>query len=734
MRKTWLALVVAQWVALAFASPVAAQGSDTPVATESKEINVDFSADALNYDNEADIVTARGSVLMTREAARLNADEVIWNRKTGQVNAKGNVRVISANGDVAYGDAVELTDELKDGVVENMLLILEDGSRIAANRASRTGEITRIERGSYTPCRVVDDAGCPKEPVWKITAVEVVHDPVKNRIHYKNARLELFGLPIMTLPSFSHIADNRGGTGFLLPDIQYSRTNGFEIAQPYYFLLDRNRDLTVTPHLFTNANPALEGRYRALTGNGAYQVGAYLTYGTRNPITPTAPLQGGEVRGYLESSGKFQLNPQWSIRGSLRLASDRTFLRRYDISRDDRLRTMFDIERVTRTSYFSIQGWGFQTLRPLERQGLVPIALPIIDYRKRFEDFGGGRAEIQLNSLAVARTKGQDTERAFASARWDLRRIIGTGQEVLLTGFVRGDVYHSDNSLSTVTALYRGQDGWSARGIAAAAAEIRWPLIGPAFGGTQRLTPRIQLIASPSTNNLRVPNEDSRSVDLEDSNLFSLNRFPGYDRWENGARVTVGADWSLDLKGFSLNSNVGLSYRLSAKPTLFPDGTGLTDRTSDIVGRTTIKLRRMISFTHRFRLDKDNLAIRRNEVDATVGTDKTYATLGYLRLNRNIGPQLEDLRDREEIRAGGRVQLSRYWSMFGSAIVDLTGKSDDPTTINDGFSPIRHRVGFAYEDDCLRLSLTWKRDYDPSGDVRRGNSYVIRLSFRNLGR
>ena len=94
--------------------------------------------------------------------------------------------------------------------------------------------------------------------------------------------------------------------------------------------------------------------------------------------------------------------------------------------------------------------------------------------------------------------------------------------------------------------IYRGTDGWHARGIGALAADIKWPFVGPLFGGTQRLSPRVQLVLTPPTPNLDIPNEDARSVDLEDSNLFALNRFPGYDRWEDASRVTYGVDWSLE--------------------------------------------------------------------------------------------------------------------------------------------------------------------------------------------
>jgi len=332
------------------------------------------------------------------------------------------------------------------------------------------------------------------------------------------------------------------------------------------------------------------------------------------------------------------------------------------------------------------------------------------------------------------RSAGQDTQRAFAGARWDLRRILPSGQEVKLTAYGRADAYHTDEILSTATVDYRGQQGWTGRALGALAAEVRWPLVGGLFGGQQRLTPRLQVVGTPRTANLRVPNEDARAVDLEDSNLFSLNRFAGYDRWEDSSRVSYGLDWAWDAPGLRIDANVGQSYRMTSKLTPFPDGTGLSGRTSDIVGRTNLRFKNFISFTHRYRLDKDSLAIRRNEIDATVGNTKTYATVGYLRLNRNIGPQLEDLRDREEVRLGGRLQFARYWSLFGSTIVDMTGRREDPASLADGYEPVRHRIGLTYEDDCLTFGFTWRRDYDAQGDALRGNTFQLRLSFRNLGR
>src|SRR5205085_11975610 len=136
-------------------------------------------------------------------------------------------------------------------------------------------------------------------------------------------------------------------------------------------------------------------------------------------------------------------------------------------------------------------------------QRQIPIALPAIDARVRLgDDVLGGKVELQANSLSIIRIDGQDTQRAFASARWDLRRLTPWGQELDLTGLARGDVYHTDDSAATVVPIYRGTDGWHTRGIAALAADLKWPFVGPAFGGVQRFVPRLQLVLTPPTPNL----------------------------------------------------------------------------------------------------------------------------------------------------------------------------------------------------------------------------------------
>lgn len=731
--------------------------------TPSLPREVDFEADSASYDNVRDIITASGNVSLSDGVQTVRADELEWDRRNQIINASGNilvkredrsvrgdnaqwnlvaktiqvggnVRLVDEAGNQLYTQSVELDDAFETGAIEDVLVALRAGGRLAARSGERGDDGTVIlNDAAYTACKVQDPDGCGKDPSWRVTADQVTFDPATNVVDFNGAMLELFGRRILPLPGLAVRTDGRAISGFLTPNLRISESNGVEVSGNYYQRFGDNKDLLLGAHVYTEVAPMVSAEWRHLTDKGAYQITGHATNSSRISTFTGTPETQNAFRGHLFANGRFQFTPEWSFTGSVRLASDRTFLRRYDISRDDRLRSTFNLERIDDDSYFSLAGWATQTLQLGTPQGQVPLALPVIDYRRRIaEPTFGGTVELQANTLAIVRKAGQDTQRAFAGAKWDLRKLTNFGQVVTLTALARGDVYHTDSTQLTSTAIYRGNPGWETRAVALAAVDIEWPLVGEAFGGTQVLKPRIQLVATPPIRNLAVPNEDSRAIDLEDSNLFALNRFPGYDRVEDGVRVTYGADWELLRPGWRIKATIGQSYRLDKDPAILPDGTGLSERFSDFVGRTEVRFRDRVKLTHRYRLDQDNLAIRRNEFDATIGNERDYIELGYLKLDRNI-TVLEDLQDREELRAAARLSFARYWSVFGSGVLNLTDRDEDPTLASDGFEPIRTRLGVAYEDDCLEFGLTWRRDYVTAGDAERGNTFQLFFSLKNLG-
>lgn len=721
----------------------AKEDQDTTLVSENRDTTpiagtniIAFEADSIEYENElgSEIITAIGNVLLSSEDQSVRADTITWHRRSQTIIANGNVRLVDESGNQLFTERLELTERFESGAIDELLLSLRAGGRLAAQGGirERNGDVI-LSQAAYTACPVTTLEGCDKTPSWRITANRIIYDPKDNTVSFDGAVLELFGTRMLPMPGLSFRTDGNAISGFLVPDLRVSESNGVEISGSYYWRIANDRDLTVGGRFFTEATPLISTEWRHLTSGGAYQISAYATHSRRISSFTGSPTTERDLRGYIFANGRFQITPKWSVTGSLRRASDRTFLRRYDISRDDRLRSNYNIERISENSYLSIAGWATQTLRLEAPQGQVPMALPAIDYRHRFSDvFGGGSIQLQANTLSLVRDQGQDTQRAFASARWDLKKLTSLGQIVTFSALARGDVYHSAENGLTTTEIYRGNSGWQGRTIGIGAIDVEWPFVGNALGGTQVFKPRVQLVASPAIKNLEIPNEDSRAIDLEDSNLFALSRFPGYDRVEDGIRLSYGVDWELNRPGWRVKTSVGQSYRFDSQRAILPDGTGLSDRVSDFVGRTEVRFKDTVKLTHRFRIDKDNFAVRRNEFDATIGNSQNYIELGYLRLDRDI-EDFEDLQDREELRAAARIAFARYWSIFGSGVFNLTDRNEDPSFISDGFEPIRTRLGIAYRDECLEFGLTWRRDYVTAGDAERGDTFQLTFALRNLG-
>ena len=198
-------------------------------------------------------------------------------------------------------------------------------------------------------------------------------------------------------------------------------------ALPYYFQLAPNRDATITPHVYHRGaadarrpNIAQLTSARRLPGRRLRHL--WLAHADRS--------RGGADRGPRRRAPRLYrgqwpvpARPAWSVTASGRYVTDRTFLRRYDISRDDRLRSVVDAERISADSYISIAGWAFQGLR-VDRRRRPAADRPARDRRAladRRSRSGTARSSCRPTASRSSRTEGQDTQRAFAGARWDRR-------------------------------------------------------------------------------------------------------------------------------------------------------------------------------------------------------------------------------------------------------------------------------------------------------------------------
>ncbi|MEL0021106.1 MAG: LptA/OstA family protein, partial [Rickettsiales bacterium] len=101
----------------------------------STELPVLLQADEINYDQELGTVVARGKVEISQGGRTLFADTLSYNQKTETVSASGNIVLHEPSGEVIFAEFVKLTDQLKNGVINRIRILLLDDSRFAANNA-----------------------------------------------------------------------------------------------------------------------------------------------------------------------------------------------------------------------------------------------------------------------------------------------------------------------------------------------------------------------------------------------------------------------------------------------------------------------------------------------------------------------------------------------------------------------------------------------------------------------
>lgn len=727
MKRSLVALAL---LATVSALPFAAAADDAlDPAEQLRKREVDFSADHLSYDRGGDLVIAEGNIVLTHKDLVFHAERAVYDRKAGIVTVEGELWARDEDGNVLSADSMEIRDNFQEGMMQNIGLILSDDSRFAALSAVRreSGK-TILKRAAYTPCRVCE---AKPTPVWRIRAVKVIHDQDRKRITYENATLEFLGVPVFYTPYLSHPDPTvHAASGFLPPSIGHSNELGVVAHLPYYFTLAPHRDITVEPIITGKEGLVLASEYREHTGLGRYNIEGSVTYADKRDEFGNKS-GGQELRGHIFSRGRFALpslsrsGNSWQWDYDVGLTSDDTYLRRYDIDDTDTVTSRATLERFARNSYMAATALAFQGLRVEDDFGTTPLALPQLDYHyQSAPGLLGGRYSFDGNAVALTRVDGMDTRRLSMAGGWQVPLVAPSGSIYELGVSIRGDVYQVDNSATPDDPAYAGTDGFEYRVLPRLRLAWRLPMVKYGATTVQTLEPIAAVVAAFNGGNPdALPNEDSRIVGFDDTNLFAENRYTGLDRWEGGTRVDYGLRYGVDTSGFGLNALVGQSYRLHEDREI-PAGSGLEGNFSDVVTRLEVNLSPYLDVIHRMRLDNKNLAVRRNEANVIVGPPRFKVTAGYIDLKAGA----EDFDDatpltpREEVRAGAVYRISERWTLAGDHIRDL-----------DRGKAISTRVGLTYEDECLRLGVAYDKRFTRDRDIEPSTSIILKISLKNLG-
>ncbi|MFJ2365740.1 LPS-assembly protein LptD [Pseudomonas sp. NPDC087697] len=225
-------------------------------------------AKASRYQQEEQVATLAGDVVMRQGSMQVEADEASLYQAENRGELSGNVRVRD-NGALIVGDHADVQLDTGEAQVDNAEYVMHKsrvrGSALYAKRAENA--IIRLKDGTYTTCE-------PNSNAWQLKGNNITLNPATGFGTGTNVTLRVKDIPVFYTPYIYFPIDDRRQSGFLPPSFGTSTKTGFMLVTPYYFNLAPNYDATLYPRYMSKHGMMMEGEFRYLTKSSEGQFGA----------------------------------------------------------------------------------------------------------------------------------------------------------------------------------------------------------------------------------------------------------------------------------------------------------------------------------------------------------------------------------------------------------------------------------------------------------------------------
>ncbi len=779
-------LIGAGALGVAVSTPAAAQGfTYNPIPARPKPPRTASDGQMLvqavevDYDYNNSRVSAVGNVQMFYNGTSVEADKVIYDQKTKRLHAEGNIRMTDADGKITYANIMDLSDDYRDGFVDSLRVDTADNTRMAATRSDRSsGNYTVFENGVYTACAPCKDDP-KKPPLWQVKGARIIHDQNEKMLYFENAQLEFFGVPMAYMPYFSTPDPTvKRKTGFLMPGFSSYTAFGYGVETPFYWAIAPDYDATFNPRFTTQQGVLFQAEFRQRLLNGSYQIRAY-GIDQQDPGAFAGQPGDRQFRGGIESKGQFALSDKWVWGWDGVLLSDYYFMSDYRLAQyKDPLGSFLNLPTeaisqlyltgVGNRSYFDARTIYYLSFSGLQNQ--VPVVAPVIDYSNVINhSVLGGEVSYKGNFTSLTREtaafdpttatalangtclptsadpaqniarpncllRGMPGTYTRATGEVDWRRSYTDSWGEIWTPFASLRADAIDASISNqpgVSNFLPTGDTQALRVMPTVGLEYRYPFINIQPWGTTTIEPIAQVIIRPNEPDAgKLPNEDAQSMTFDTSNLFSVDKFSGYDRVEGGGRANAGVQATTQFDhGGTVTAVFGQSYQLFglnsfavADANNTGIDSGLDKPVSDYVTSLSYSPNRTYTFSTRARLDEATGSANRLEVEGRANFDRW--SLSMLYGNYAPQPELGYLTRREGILTSGSVKLAANWVVTGSARWDLVANQ-----IN------QYVIGAGYVDDCFVLAANYVTSYSYAAGATPPvltHAFMLQIGLRTI--
>jgi len=684
-------------------------------------------ADSIEYnkfDNNNVVITANGNVLLTKDKKKLHADQLIYNQSINKVTAKGNIILELATGEKIISQEIILDKDFAEAAIDNMHFIFSDGTVLSALSAYKfSNKKYALNNACYTACKIKPPHS---NPLWQIKAKKVIIDKTNNRISYNNLFFEIYGIPIFFTPYFSHpTPDAPRKSGFLTPKIGINSYIGKHVTIPYYLNISPSSDFTLNTKFTSRRGILLNPGYRKLFSQGNLNFNLHIT--DAEGLT-TENLKKNATRYYLQSKAYFWKD-ELRFGFDINRTSDKTFTKNYQLidENDTSLTSKFFLEKKNYNNNYKLTTLNFQNLSPNAKFNLndAPYVLPLFESKHLLKErdqsnlylkthlalIEDSRLELKTKDDKIETTKF-DTKKASFNLIHENHHIFDNGIVGTMHTSLRSEIftYNFKNNSPSYT---------KSRMIPQIYTDFKYPLISE--NNKIILEPITAITLMPHKDyNRDILSNDSQFTDLSDNNLFAPTRSSGIDLIENGSKVAYGLKSSIrtDAKG-KYNIVFGQAYNFYDKNHL-----------SNYVGRTNWQYENL-DISYRFELAKKTLSLLRNEIDIITSFDPVSIELGYVGFSDGK-KDANGITNKKLLKLGFGIQITEEIKLTTKSKINLTKRKNDPTLNTNNNRLINLENELSFKGECVDYSIIAKRDYTSGNGKQAANTWLLKLSLKNL--
>lgn len=665
-------------------------------------------ADKVEYNKKEDYIEATGNVKIIFQNYTLTSDRILYDIENNEVYTYGNVKAFDGSKHIAMGDSAIIKNNAKNAIVNSFILYFKQEDTIIAGRIGEriNKNKTHMHKASLTSCPACKN----KKPLWQISAkkVEILHD--KKQVIYKNMFFEIYGIPVLYSPYFSHpLPGAKPKSGILVPNIKHKRP-----GLPIYFRPKSNMDFTFTPRM-TKKNIYYDLELRHLTKKGSYKIGGSVLSSKENaPVTSEGRLKHfRKIRRYnAKGGGNFSHNKN-HYGFNFDRVSDKDFLREYEKRHAPFLASNLYAYRVSKGNYIQINNTSLQGMNKFDSNPTDPYITPEIDFRYALPFENSNSIVTASNNTSIYHTtKLGNITRSFTTLTFQNSNITKFGQVFGFEIYNRIDLYRFN--LNTKTNQKENKSTYS-RSIPEARIFSSYPITGRIFDKRFLFEPMTHLSIGfdKEYTTKKIKYIDSEHYEFNDINFLKSNRHNGYDFHESGQRLTYGTRGAVNIDDEKkLGLFVGQMQRLSRKIQSKPD----------LVGRTYLNLKEHIEIYYRFRKNSRNYASIFDEIGTWYKADKLKLDLSYVNLKNKKITGKDKIR---QLYFNTSYEANTNWIFGYHSRFDISSRRA---------KQLSQGIRVTYRGDCVSISSYIANDYmeDSSKGIGKKNDFTLKLGLKTI--